>query len=90
VAIVNTGTTPQSVELAFRNFDRGSRVYWYSLEGGTGEFSRVVSVNGETPAQTSGGPDGYASIKARSALTSGGTRVPVPGRGAVFVLVDKR
>ncbi|HYD53604.1 MAG TPA: hypothetical protein VEA99_13295 [Gemmatimonadaceae bacterium] len=92
VAIVNTGAAAQAVELTFRNFARGNRLYWYALEGGTdnGEFSRKVSVNGATTSGVAGGPDGYASIKARSALTAGGTRVTVPGRGAVFVMIDRR
>ncbi|HKG92047.1 MAG TPA: hypothetical protein VKA84_09160, partial [Gemmatimonadaceae bacterium] len=92
VAIVNTAATPQAVELKFRNFARGNRLYWYSLEGGTdnGEFSRKVSVNGSTTSAQAGGPESYASIAARSAQTSSGTRVSVPGRGAVFVLVDKK
>jgi hypothetical protein len=92
VAVVNTAAAPQSVQLKFRNFAHGDRMYWYSLEGGAGdgEFSRKVSVNGATTPAAAGGPGSYASIAARSAPTSGGVRVSVPGRGAVFMLVDRR
>ena len=92
VAIVNTAPAARAVQLKFSNFKPGNRMYWYSLEGGSdnGEFSRKVSVNGATTSAVAGGPQEYVSIAARSARTSDGMRLSVPGRGAVFVLLDKK
>ncbi|HEX9106225.1 MAG TPA: hypothetical protein VF832_03335, partial [Longimicrobiales bacterium] len=92
VAIVNTASTAQTVQLQLSNFKPGERMYWYTLEGGSdnGEFSRRVSVNGSTTSAAAGGPPDYATLPARSARTAGGMRVSIPGRGAAFVLLDKK
>ena len=92
VALVNTSGSAQTVTVKMKNFYSGNRFYWYSLEGSTdnGEFSRKVLVNGSGPAGDAGGPATYATLKARSAVTSNGINVTVPPRGAVFVAVDKK
>jgi hypothetical protein len=92
VALINTSATPRNVKLKFENFRMGSRFYWYSLEGSNdnGEFSRKVFVNGSGPSAIAGGPPDYATLKARSALTSKGIVVTIPAWSAVFVMVDSR
>jgi hypothetical protein len=92
VVLLNTSSKMQSVEVKFKNFVMGKRFYWYVLEGSTdnGEFSRKVIVNSFGPDGLVGGPADYASIKAKTASTSGGIKVMVPGWGAVFIMVDKK
>ncbi len=92
LTIANTSAKAQSVTVDGKNFIAGKRYYWYSLEGGddNGEFSRRVFVNGHGPTAVAGGPDDYAAIEARSALTSGGVVVTVPPRGVVFLTIDKQ
>lgn len=91
LSVVNTSTSPQSLEVKFKNFLPGARYYWYSLEGGTdnGEFSRKVIVNGTGPTLEAGGPVGYESIKAFSASADKGVKVSIPARGAVFMVIAK-
>lgn len=90
--IINTGTTPLSVEVKWKNFKAGNRFYWYVLEGGAdnGEFSRKVSVNGTGTTLEAGGPENYASIKARSASTGNGVKVTIPARGMAVLAIDKK
>ncbi|MCO5239621.1 MAG: alpha-L-arabinofuranosidase [Chitinophagaceae bacterium] len=90
--LVNTGTTALTVELKWKNFKAGNRFYWYSLEGGedNGAFSRKVSINGNSTAREAGGPENYASIKARSASAKDGIKVTIPAGGVVIVAVDKK
>jgi aspartate 1-decarboxylase len=92
VALVNVSAIVQNVQVKFKNFRRGTRYYWYTLEGSNdnGEFSRKVSVNGSGPTAIAGGPADYETIKARSALTSAGIKLTVPAWSAVFVLVDSK
>ncbi|MEO5685026.1 MAG: alpha-L-arabinofuranosidase [Chitinophagaceae bacterium] len=92
VALVNITTSAQVTEVKIKNFNVGSRFYWYSLEGSNdnGEFSRKVFVNGSGPAGVAGGPLDYATLKASSAATSTGIRVSIPPRGAVYIVVDKK
>lgn len=92
VALVNTSTTAQTVEVKLKNFRMGNRFYWYSLQGDTdnGEFSRKVSVNGSGPSGVAGGPADYVTLKANSSLTINGMKVTVPARGAVILAVDKK
>ncbi|HTE11514.1 MAG TPA: hypothetical protein VK645_11095 [Chitinophagaceae bacterium] len=92
VALVNTTATAQVTEVKMKNFSVGNRFYWYSLEGSNdnGEFSRKVLVNGTGPAGVAGGPVGYATLKANSAVTNTGIRVSIPARGAVFIVIDKK
>lgn len=94
VALVNRSATSRTVELNIKNFNKGTRYYWYTLTGGSdnGEFSRKVFVNGAGPAVTNvaGGPANYMTLGANSALTANGIRVTVPGRAAVFVAIDKQ
>ena len=90
VALINTSSTAQNVQVKFKNFRMGSRFYWYSMEGSNdnGEFSRKVFVNGSGPTAIAGGPADYETLKARSALTSAGIKLTVPAWSAVFLLVD--
>jgi hypothetical protein len=92
VNLVNTSTTDITIQLNLKNFYRGSRYYWYSLQGGTddSQFSRQVFVNGVGPTAVAGGPAGYSSIHARSADASNGIFVTVPARGAVMMVIDKK
>ena len=92
VAIVNTSSTAQTVEVKMQNFYSGNRFYWYSLQGSNdnGEFSRKVLVNDNGPAGDAGGPVTYTTLKARSAVTTNGIKVSLPALGAVFIVVDKK
>lgn len=92
VTIVNKSTSEQQVEIATKNFKKGDRYYWYSLQGGTdnGEFSRKVYVNGNGSSGVSGGPANYNTLQAYSSATSGGIKVKVPARGAVVMVVDTK
>jgi hypothetical protein len=89
--LVNTSTQTSAVALDILHSPHQGRYYWYSLEGGedNGEFSRKVSVNGDTTSGVAGGPAGYASLPAFSASGKDGIRVAVPARGAVFLVVTR-
>jgi hypothetical protein len=91
VTLLNTSAKAQSFEIKFKNFNAGSRYYWYSLEGSNdnGEFSRKVAVNNVGPEGAAGGPANYASLKAMSATTTNGIKVTVPALGSLFVMIDK-
>jgi hypothetical protein len=90
VTIVNKSTSEQQVLIATKNFKKGDRYYWYSLQGGTdnGEFSRKVLVNGNGSSGVSGGPVGYNTLQAYSSTTTNGIKVKVPARGAVMMVVE--
>ena len=92
VTLLNTSSTAQTAEIKMKNFYSGGRFYWYSLEGSNdnGEFSRKVLVNGNGPAGDAGGPVTYASLKARSAVTTNGIKVTIPALGAIMLVVDKK
>ena len=92
VILVNASALAQVTEIKIKNFNKGSRFYWYSLEGSNdnGEFSRKVMVNSTGPAGVAGGPADYAILKAYSASTNTGIRVNIPALGAVFVVIDKK
>jgi hypothetical protein len=91
VIIVNKSTSAQTVQLTLQNFTPGARFYWYTLTGGTdGEFSRKVFVNGKGSTEASGGPAAdYTTLKAYSAVTSGGVKVSMPARSVVYLVMDK-
>jgi len=92
VAMINKSTANKTVEVTVKNFKKGVRYYWYTLTGAgdNGEFSRKVLINGETSAYAAGGPANYKSISAFSAPVSGGIRVTIPARAAVFLAIDKQ
>lgn len=92
VTLVNISAAPLTVEIKIKNFNPGNRFYWYSLEGGNdnGTFSRKVSVNGNGTTLDAGGPDNYATIKARSAVITNGIKLTVPAHGAVISAIDKK
>ncbi|HEX2532646.1 MAG TPA: alpha-L-arabinofuranosidase [Chitinophagaceae bacterium] len=92
LTVVNKSTGSQSVQLAFRNFQPGSRVYWYTLTGGSdnGEFSRKVFVNGQGPSGVAGGPSHYATLKPYSAAITNGVRLTLPPRSVVCMVVERK
>lgn len=92
LTLVNSSTAAQSVQVAVKNFNVGSRFYWYTLTGGTdnGEFSGSVFVNGYGSSGAAGGPDNYASIKAYSASAGNGIRLNIPARAVVVMVIDKK
>lgn len=92
VNLVNSSTTAVNVQLDIKNFNKGSRYYWYSFQGGTdnAEFSRQVIINGAGPSVVAGGPGNYSSLKARSATITNGIFVTVPAKGAVMMVIDKK
>jgi hypothetical protein len=92
VAMINKSAASTSVEIVVKNFRKGSRFYWYTLTGGTdnGEFSRKVFVNNNGPSGEAGGPANYTAVDAFSATTANGIRLILPGRSAVFVVIDKQ
>jgi len=92
VTLVNTTSTPYHIQVKTKNFRKGKRFYWYSLEGGSdnGDFSRKVAVNGNSTSTEAGGPSTYNSLKARSAVTTNGVKVTVPARGAVILVIDRK
>ncbi|GAO44654.1 hypothetical protein [Flavihumibacter petaseus] len=90
--ILNTSASAVTVEIKSKNFNIGSRFYYYTLEGSNdnGEFSRKVIVNGSGPTKDAGGPADYATLKARSSNTLNGVKVVVPAYGAVMMVIDKK
>jgi hypothetical protein len=92
VALVNKAPDSKSVEISFKNFKKGDNYYWYVLTGGTdnGEFSRKTFVNDVGPSVASGGPANYKTINPFASSAAGGVKVYVPGRSAVFVVIDKK
>lgn len=92
VILVNKSSTAETVSVTLQNAVAGTRYYWHTLSGGTdnGEFSASVFVNGNGPTEPTGGPSAtYTTIKANSAVTSGGINVTVPARGVVYLAIDK-
>lgn len=92
VALINKGAATSSVEVKVKNFLTGNNFYWYSLYGSSdnGDFSRKVIVNGNITSLVSGGPSGFKTINAFCSSASGGIRVNVPARGAVFLVIEKK
>lgn len=92
VAVVNKSATAKPVQISVKNFKAGTRFYWYELTGSNdnGEFSRKVIINGKGPDGEAGGPTDYATLKAYSAVVSGGIRINVPARSVVFLAIDKK
>jgi hypothetical protein len=92
VALVNKGTDSKTVEVIFKNFKKGNNFYWYTLTGGgdNGEFSRKTIINGNGPTVASGGPSNYKTINPFAASAATGVKVTVPGRSALFLVVEKK
>ncbi len=91
VTLVNQSTSAQTIKLAYKNFNAGSKFYWYTLTGGTdnGSFSRKVYVNGQGTSLPAGGPSNYTSVKAYSANAANGVYLNLPPMSTVFMVVDK-
>jgi hypothetical protein len=90
--LINKSADPKTVEVKVQNFSMGSRFLWYTLSGSNdnGEFSRKTLVNGVGPTLAAGGPANYQAIAANAAQTSGGIRVEVPARSAVYMVMEKK
>ena len=91
IVVVNKGTGPQTIKISSAGYFPGNRYYWYTLTGDTdnGEFSRKVLVNGNGPAGVAGGPAGYVTLKANSAVSNNDIRFTAPPRSSTFILLDK-
>ncbi|MGF2410934.1 alpha-L-arabinofuranosidase [Ferruginibacter sp.] len=92
VILINKSTSAEIVNISLQNATAGTRFYWYTLTGGAdnGEFSPNVYVNGTGPTEPTGGPSAtYNTIKASSALTSGGINISMPARSVVYLSMDK-
>jgi hypothetical protein len=90
-ALVNRGTAPVTIKLAPRHFRPGGKYYWYTLNGdGEEEFARKVQINGHSTAAVAGGPNDYAAIPAFSAPAGKDIAVTIPGRGAVFMVIESK
>lgn len=91
VSLFNTSKSAITVEIKTKNFRKGKRFYYYTLEGGNdnGEFSAKVLINGTGPSIAAGGPENFTSIKANASSTQNGIKVTVPPLGAVFTVIDK-
>lgn len=92
VILVNKSNSAETVLVSMENAKPGARFYWYTATGGTdnGEFSRKVFVNGNGPTEATGGPaNAYTTLKANSAITSGGIKVAMPARSVAYVVIDK-
>lgn len=92
VTLINQSSSAQTIKLAFKNFNAGKRMYWYTLTGGTdnGSFSGKVYVNGQGTALPAGGPANYADIKAYSASISNGAFITLPPMSVVCMAIDKK
>lgn len=89
VALFNKGTTNQTVQLNFQNFIPGDRYYWYTLTGDNNQFSRIVNVNGVAATHAGGGPLTYTTINPNSAVADNNVKVTLPGRSAVYMLIER-
>ena len=90
--IINSGNQNHIVSVDFQHFPAGSKYYWYVLTGGTdnGNFSAKVYVNGNGPSTASGGPLGYATLKANAAPLTGTIKVAVPPLSVVYLVAEKK
>jgi hypothetical protein len=90
--LVNKSNVQKNVQLQFKNFNAGSKYYWYTLTGGEGVtgFGRKVLVNGNGPTGIAGGPQNYDAVKAYAASTQGGIKVALPPMSVVYVVIDKK
>ncbi|HEY2721134.1 MAG TPA: alpha-L-arabinofuranosidase, partial [Chitinophagaceae bacterium] len=92
LTIVNKGSSSQAVSVTLQNATAGNRLYFYILTGGTdnGEFSSKLFVNGNGPAEATGGPSAnYTSIKPYSAKTQNGIDLVLPARSVIYMVIDK-
>ncbi len=92
VTLINKSNAGKSVELDIKNFRKGAKFYWFTITGAgdNGEFSRKVIINGTGTTLAAGGPSDYKTINAFAADVSGGLRVNVPARSALFMAFEKK
>ncbi len=90
--LINKGATAQTVKILVKNFNPGSRYYWYTLTGGSdnGNFSPKVYVNAIGPNETTGGPSTYKQIKAYAVAAQGEIKLDLPARASVYLVIDKK
>jgi aspartate 1-decarboxylase len=92
VTLINKSALDKPVEIDIKNFRKGTKFYWYTITGAgdNGEFSRKVIINGSGTTLAAGGPSDYKTINAFAASVSGGLRINVPARAAVFMAFEKK
>ena len=92
VTLINKSNAGKSVEVDIKNFRKGNKFYWFTITGAgdNGEFSRKVIINGTGTTLAAGGASDYKTINAFAADVSGGLRVNVPARAAVFMAFEKK
>jgi len=94
VVLVNKSAAEKTTAINFQYFTPGTKFYYYTLKGGTdnGDFSRMVLVNGNGPANgIAGGPSAnYTSISMNETNTASGIKIVLPARSVVYVVVAKR
>jgi hypothetical protein len=89
LTLMNKSEVEKVVKIDLKYWKPGSKVYWYTLTGGTdGQFSRKVIINGRGPAGVAGGPDDFQNIPAYSSSTDGGIVINLPKRGTVMLAFD--
>jgi len=90
VVVVNKGTAKQIVELDMKNYPEAKSFYRYVLTGGSdnGDFSRKVSVNGETTTLEGGGPKNYETLSAYGKSIDGKAKFEAPPLSVTYVLVS--
>lgn len=90
--LINKSTKAQTVKLVVKNYNPGSRYYWYTLTGGgdNGDFSPKVYVNAIGPAETTGGPPAYKQIKAYAVAAQAEIKLDLPARASVYLVIDKK
>ncbi len=92
IVLINKSTSHETVGIEIENVTYGASYYYHTLTGGSdnGDFSRKVLINGIETDEQGGGPDEYATIKARSSETEGGITVALPGLSVVYLMVDQK
>ena len=91
VIIINKENAAVTANITLKNASQGTRLYWYTLTGGTdnGEFSRKVFVNGIGPTEPTGGPASvYKNLKALSSPIQGAMKVFMPARSVAYVVIE--
>lgn len=90
--LINSGNLAHIISIDFQHFPAGNKYYWYVLTGGTdnGNFSGQVYVNGNGPSGATGGPLGYATVKAYTATLNGTIKITVPPLAVVYLMADKK
>ncbi|HLR36528.1 MAG TPA: hypothetical protein VK084_00670 [Chitinophagaceae bacterium] len=89
LVLINTGKTVEKVRINIQHFSAGNHFYWYSLQGGSGKFSRKVLVNGQGTQGVSGGPLDYATLPAHKTKYDQGIFLTVEPKSVIYINVPK-